>query len=283
MSGRTYWLMKDSAWWGREWIVDLGEEHGTAGPACIDWLECAAKAQNDQGHVKAGFRALARGVFSDVVTVRNVVLRAVTLQLLVDYEEENGIFKCLISWWHADQKRGLTAERVARSRERSGEDVTLGNAEALHVTRRGEEKEEAKASSSAQVRVDREKRLSTEEDRASCKLFFTLGRKRNEKMIVPKDGTGDWASALSSMRKLRTSDDNTADEINRLIEWVFTADHKDAVFWGTTIQAPSGLRDNFAKVWSKMAAAGSDPAAHVNTVDDLMARDEAARAARKAA
>lgn len=146
MSGRTVWQAQDAAWWHREWIVDLGEEFGSAGPACINWLECEAKAQNNSGYVKAGFKTLARGVFADLVTVRNAVSRAVTLTLLVEFEEDAGIFKCLISWWHADQEKALGAARVARHRKGLTEVVTVGNGESRSVTSTGQDSTEQKNS-----------------------------------------------------------------------------------------------------------------------------------------
>ena len=77
--GRTHWWAKDSAWWRREWIVELGEEFGAEGPAVIDWLACEAKAQNDGGFVKAGRKSVARGCFVPAETVSHVLSRSVSL------------------------------------------------------------------------------------------------------------------------------------------------------------------------------------------------------------
>ena len=139
--GRTVWRAKDAAWWRREWIVELGEEFGAAGPSVIDWLECEAKSQNDGGRVKAGPRTVARGCFVDLVTVGHVLSRSVTLGLLVDYEDKGGRFECRISWWQADQDKSSAAIRKARQRaantgdsESLSRSVTVSHGESRPVT-----------------------------------------------------------------------------------------------------------------------------------------------------
>ena len=117
-TGRTVWIMKDAAWWRREYVVALGEEFGPAGPAVLDWLACEAKAQNDGGWVKAGPRAIARGTFIDVDTVCHVLSRAVTWGALDDYREADGRFVCRISGWASDQERGRAVNRQAAKRDR---------------------------------------------------------------------------------------------------------------------------------------------------------------------
>lgn len=115
--GRTVWWAKDSAWWRREAIVELGEEFGAGGPAVLDWLACEAKAQNDGGVVRAGYRAIARGCFVELVTVRHVVSRAVELGALEDLEGDDRRFDCRLSGWHVDQERGRGAIRQAGRRD----------------------------------------------------------------------------------------------------------------------------------------------------------------------
>lgn len=117
-TGRTLWWAKDAAWWRRELIVELGEEYGPAAPAVLDWLSCEAKAQNDGGYVKAGYKTCARGCFVDVVTVRHVVSRAVQLGVLEDFKERETRFTCRISGWQQDQERVAAAVRKAQSRAR---------------------------------------------------------------------------------------------------------------------------------------------------------------------
>lgn len=118
MSGRTVWRAKDSAWWRRERIVELGEEFGAEGPAVIDWLECEAKAQNDGGLVKAGVRSVSRGCFVDAVTVGHVLSRSVTLGLLDEFVEDSRTFTCRISGWQEDQDKAQATARKARQRAR---------------------------------------------------------------------------------------------------------------------------------------------------------------------
>lgn len=115
-NGRTFWRAKDAAWHDREWIVTLVDEFGPAGYAVADCLESMAKMQNDGGRVKTGPRAVARATGADVVTVGHVVSRAVTLGLLVDYEERDTRFECVVAWFAADQGSAMAATRKARQR-----------------------------------------------------------------------------------------------------------------------------------------------------------------------
>lgn len=114
--------------------------------------------------------------------------------------------------------------------------------------------EEAKASSSGADRADKENEKATDADRANCRLFAELAPTRNMKVKIPKAGTAAWAAWIREMRLLRASDSNSADEITRAIRWLFTDPSSDAVFWGTTVQAPSGLREHFPTVWAKMTS-----------------------------
>jgi hypothetical protein len=120
--GRTMWWPKDSAWWRREYVVELGEEFGPAGPAVLDWLSCEAKAQNDGGIVKSGHRSVSRGCFVGVVTVGHVLSRSVAVGALDDFQEDRGRFSCRISGWKTDNDRGRAAVRKQEERNRKLED-----------------------------------------------------------------------------------------------------------------------------------------------------------------
>lgn len=174
-------------------------------------------------------------------------------------DEENHCER-IHDWEHynPEPKRDDTAaERMRRYRERRNDrndsPVTVRNA--VTVTAGREEKgreEEAKASSSGAQRQDREREKASNEDRANCRLFAELVRGRNPKAKIPKAGREvGW---LRDMRLLREADANTAADIERLIRWLFTDPCRDAVFWGTTIAAPSGLREHFPTIWAKMTA-----------------------------
>ena len=182
----------------------------------------------------------------------------------------------------AERKASARAQLSAKSphgQELDSETTLVG---VLGVEKRREEKRErAKALSSAEIEIGK----ATDQDRALCRLFYELGRQRNPKMRVPpKSDLSRQAAALTPMRLLRERDGQPVQDIERLIRWVFTDVSEDAVFWGTTIQAPSGLRNNFVAAWAKMTAAaaagqgnGRGPTP-VLTSADLVARDEARRA-----
>lgn len=122
MSGRTVWWAKDAAWWRREAVVELLEEFGPAGPAVLDWLTCEAKAQGSTGDVKAGYRAIARGIGVDVVTVCPVVSRCVQLGALDDFKDSGRTFTCRISGWHDEQVRAVETVKKRRQRATASDD-----------------------------------------------------------------------------------------------------------------------------------------------------------------
>jgi hypothetical protein len=134
--GRTIWWAKDAGWWRRERIVELGEEFGAAGPAVIDWLACEAKSQNDGGRVKTGPRSISRGCFVDVVTVRHVLSRSVTLCLLEDFEEHGNVLTCRISGWKSDDARARAAFRQQKKRLKDAEAEGASHALSRSVTER---------------------------------------------------------------------------------------------------------------------------------------------------
>lgn len=265
--GRTVWWGKDAGWWRRERIVELGEEFGPGGPAVVDWLTCEAKVQNDGGYVKSGQKSIARGVFMDAVTVGHVLSRAVALGLLDEFEEDAGLFTCRISGWRVEQERYLAANRKANQRAKNPIDpddpsplsrtVTDSHGESRPVPKcppTGQDSVNG-SSTSAASRAEKEAAKASDDDRRNCRLFGELALQRNPKVKIPKAGSGAWAEWLRSMRLLREADDNTAAEIERVIRWVFTDPSDSAVFWATTIQAPSGLREHFAQIWAKMTSA----------------------------
>lgn len=179
---------------------------------------------------------------------------------MLERDEEMGLEYC--HDWHTlnpDPSPSNTPEawrerkRAQRERERDDQE---GVTRDMPVTSRDghgpKGKETKNTSSSGAERADKERAKASDEDRANCRLFAELGRVRNEKMKVPK--AGEETSWLREMRLLRERDGNTAAEIERLIRWLFTDPCQDAAFWGTTIQAPSGLREHFPQLWSKMTS-----------------------------
>lgn len=132
--GRTIWFPLDTGWFRREHVVELGEEFGPVGPLVLAWLSLEAKMQNDGGVVKAGPKAVARGVFSDAVTVSHVLSRAVRIGALHHYSEHDGRFTCTISGWEMDNRRGWDSFRKADSRAKNRPVVTECHDESRPVT-----------------------------------------------------------------------------------------------------------------------------------------------------
>jgi hypothetical protein len=104
---RTYWFMLDAAWLRRGLIVELGAEHGPAGPLALVYLPGEAKAANDGGLVHSGYAAVARGIFATTAKARKVIASAVSLGLLDEFTEANEVqFSARIAGWASDQARG---------------------------------------------------------------------------------------------------------------------------------------------------------------------------------
>lgn len=127
MTGRTTWWGKDAAWNRRELIVELGEEHGPAGPLVMDVLSCWAQEQRGGGHVRGGFRSLARETFSDAAAVRAIVDNAAAIGAIdeLEIDEDGRRFTCRVSGWGADQARAQAAFRKQAQRASEAEEAEV--------------------------------------------------------------------------------------------------------------------------------------------------------------
>jgi hypothetical protein len=95
--GRTMWWPKDSAWWRREYVVELGEEFGPAGPAVLDWLSCEASRG---GRVSTTYSDLTLGCFvPSVPAARQIVLHAAKLGALLAFTERGDTFAARMAEW----------------------------------------------------------------------------------------------------------------------------------------------------------------------------------------
>lgn len=132
-AGRTYWWAKDAAWIDRDAIVELGETHGPAGPLVLDVLSGMAKLENHAGNVFTGYRALARKCFITAELAEQIVHHAAQIGAIddLDVDADGRRFRCRVSGWQADQRKGRAADRDAVRRERGTEadDVTEHDAE----------------------------------------------------------------------------------------------------------------------------------------------------------
>lgn len=128
MSGRTSWWAKDAAWHRRELQVELGEEHGPAGPMVLDVLSSWAQEQRAGGQVRGGFRILAREAFIQPDLAKAVVEDAARIGALDDLEvdEDGRRFTCRVSGFRADQQRGRAAWRKEAQRERDADEAEDG-------------------------------------------------------------------------------------------------------------------------------------------------------------
>ena len=118
--GRTTWWPCDAAEHDRELVVELGEEHGPAGPYVMRVLKDLAQQQRDGGRVRTGFRSLRQKTFiGDVRRVRAIVEQAALIGALddLDVDPDGRRFTCRVSGWEADQVRGRAAIRKAAQRE----------------------------------------------------------------------------------------------------------------------------------------------------------------------
>ena len=136
MTGRTSWWAKDAAWHRRELIVELGDEHASAGPNVMDVLSSMAQEQRAGGAVRGGFRTLARESFCSPEKARAVVEMAAAIGALDDLEidPDGRRFTCRLSGWTADQERGRATFRKAAERDKAGSDVTGCHGESRQVT-----------------------------------------------------------------------------------------------------------------------------------------------------
>jgi hypothetical protein len=267
--GRTVWWAKDAAWWRREYIVALGEEFGPLGPAIVDWLAGEAKAQNDAGRVKTGYRSLARGCFADdLVTVRHAVSRAVALGALDDLVEDGERFTCRISGWKSEQDRALAARRKAESRARkayetevAGPVVTSGHALSRPVTDcpstgqdSTKEEEEVRASNGvlhpdldAVIAVCQEAGLDCEPMAVNSALQASRKHDAMDLARVVASWAAEGGLNIRSANRLLLSAARKADEAQARQDGIrAAAEQRESTREPTTRQRPAGAADPFA-------------------------------------
>lgn len=254
--GRTVWRAKDAGWWRRERVVELGQEFGAAGPAALDWLESEAKAQNDAGRVRAGYRAAAHGAFlKDADEARAIIAFAVEIGALDDFEELGRGFACRISGFAHDQARGRDAMKKAATRA-TGPEGTTGDTPRPDPDEEGqagttggptredrrEVKEEPVGSSSSEIDQNDDERVDVNE---LCTLLAdrveqNTGRRPNV--------TKTWRREA---RLLLDRDGRTVDQVRAVIDWC-QADS----FWRSNVLGMPKLRDKFDQLTLRMKAAG---------------------------
>ena len=119
MAGRTSWWSRDAATHDRELIVELGDEYGSAGPYVDTVLRDLAQQQQHSGHVRTGFRSLARKVFCEPEKVREIVEAGASIGLFdeLEIDEDGRRFSLRVSGWDADSQTGTEAirKRVQRA------------------------------------------------------------------------------------------------------------------------------------------------------------------------
>lgn len=252
MSGRTLWLPKDAAWWRRSRIVELGQEHGPAGPAVIDWLTCEAKTQNPakggDGSVKAGYPAIAHGTFSDVATVQAVIETCVEIGLLDDFEAHGRTFSARISGWHEDVEMPLAAtrrqqQRTAATTGDNGRQESVESPDVAECPPTGQDSrgEDSTAPTSELAKA------SPDAIRLSALLASLILERDPRAKVKPESDA--W---LRPMRLLIADRDDDVAEVESVLRWC----QQDS-FWQSNILSPSKLREKFTQLSARMQTSTS--------------------------
>lgn len=118
MTGRTSWWAHDAAMHRRERLVELGEDHGPAGPNVLVVLHSWAQEQGHTGDIKGGFRALGREAFVSPADARKIVEHAAEIGALDDLviEADGKRFTARVSGWESEQRKAREAARKAKQR-----------------------------------------------------------------------------------------------------------------------------------------------------------------------
>lgn len=292
MARKREWFKHDAWFLADDKIRRLGHKFGAQGPLVAEALLELAKRQKTAGDVEVDWSYLAEHAFVKGApraarrAAREIIEACEQVGLIEVAEVDEEGVRLTLPKWRQIQGGGVpgserTANWRARKASESDEDVTSHDRHcdedvtrsSRAVAKEAEKIEGAKAPSSGADRADREMGKASEEDRANLRSFIKLGRDRNPKMKVPAAGTntlGDW---FSQMRLLRERDGNAADEIASVIQWLFTDPGKDANFWGSTVAAPSGLREHYPQIWAKMKAQGNGhKSPSVESSADFLAR-----------
>lgn len=300
MSHKREWFKHDAWFLADDKIRRLGHKFGAQGPLVAEALLEIAKRQRMAGDLEVDWSYLAEHAFvkGTGAAQRRVLGQIVELCEQLGFVEVTSIdddaVRLTLPKWRAVQGGGVPgSERTAAWRARKeaesnngvtshnghgDEGVTSPHAGARAVAKEARSKgDRAKALPANADRVGKELDKATDEDKANCRLFAELVRQRNPKAKVPDRGTAAHEGWYRQMRLLRETDGNDPGEIADVIRWAFTDAHRDAEFWGTTIGAPSGLREHYPQVWAKMQAAGNGhTTAGVETSAEYLARRGAA-------
>ncbi len=236
--GRTYWWAKDAAWWDRDRVADLALMFGPIGPAALDWLCCHAKALNDDGYVKSGYSAIAKGIGSKPDEVRAAVLYAVEIGALDEFSEaEDRRFTCLISGWEADHQRGVKSMANARAHAAKVSRSSVGGQYPSVQDRERESTEETTDEANASPTV-------ATEIAELCELLASSMLLADPKAKTAADTVG-WQR---DMRLLVERDKRTPDEVGRVLDYIF-----DEGFWIPLVRSPAALRKRFDQIAAQAA------------------------------
>lgn len=102
-------------------VIDLGDEHGTAGPLTYVALLGAAKLQDEDGRVRMGWRQITRGAFlSSVDQARVIIAAAADVGLIEIIEDGPRAFVVQMVGWSDFQRPAdpTAAARMRNYRER---------------------------------------------------------------------------------------------------------------------------------------------------------------------
>jgi hypothetical protein len=297
MSRKREWFKHDAWFLADDKIRRLGHKFGAQGPLVAEALLELAKRQRMAGDIEVDWGHLAEHAFvkgtaaAQRRTVKQIIELCEQLEFVQVTSSDDDMVRLTLPKWRAIQGGGVPgSERTAawRARKEHDEsdesvtsqyrhgdgDVTSPHAGARAVAKESRSKgERAKALPASADRAGRELGKASDEDRANCRLFAELVRQRNPKAKVPDRGTAAHEGWYRQMRLLREADGNDPAEIADVIRWMFTDPHRDAEFWGTTVGAPSGLREHYPQIWAKMKAASNGHAvAGVETSEQYLAR-----------
>jgi hypothetical protein len=242
--GRTSWWPKDAAWHRRELIVELGTEHGPAGPCVMDVLSSWAQEQRAGGAVRGGFLILAREAFVSREAAQAVVEHAGRIGALDDVEvdDDGRRFACRVSGWQADQDSGRAAFRKAAERARRGRDMSQPD-----PPDRDESRSVTPSSLPDQTREEGttsvEPRLDEPDPEVArlCHLLAELIAINDPKAASRvKPASRRW---LTAMRLLIADRGGDVVEVERILRWSQTDP-----FWQTNILSPTKLREQFTQL-----------------------------------
>jgi len=249
------WFRLDAGFMYDGKVVDLGADHGPAGPLVYVAILGAAKTHDDAGHFKMGWGQIAHHCFlpGGRDEARAIIASAERLGLIADVVGDESGFSATACGWNDFQRPmpRTEAERAADYRARKASEASeardgvtssatpvTGNRDATDTVQRQVQRQVPSSSPPSSV---------VARDAPAIVALTTRLAERIQANDPKARVTPTSAAWLKDMRLLVDRDGRTHEEVAAVIDWC-QADS----FWKSNILSPAKLRQKFTQLSLRM-------------------------------